>query len=242
MADDNRFFRWLGRINSLLFFLGVVGLLLFVGGSALMWRTVSREEPVAAITKSGGETYAFGGSIGAPTPSLGGPEITRLEGTDEGVMVLQRGGPRASGLDRVSGYDANDVNYLLVDLRTMKTRWLFDGVKRDIGYAFQVRETVPAPQNSPDPVTALLMPVAEADTNGDGKINGTDHHALYLYRVDSAGPVRLLDSHSISGIEQLDGERVVVSYYDGESDHAALLSAKDFHMIADTRLSTLPSR
>jgi hypothetical protein len=244
MADDNRFFGWLGRINAILFFLGAAGVIVLGGGSVLSvlieQRGVSHVEPATVETKSGGETYAFGGMVGGPIASIGAPTLTHIDGTDEGIMVLQRGGPRLYGLDSGSRLEANDVNYLVVDLKTMKTRWLFRGVKRDIAYAADIREIIPVPKDAPDRTTALLMPVAEADTNGDGKIDRADRHALYAYRVGSASAVRLFDAQTISEIQQLDADRVEVTYYDGKSDRAALLSVKDFHTIADTALSALP--
>ena len=99
---------------------------------------------------------------------------------------------------------------------------------------------MPVPQNAVDPVTALLMDVADADTNGDGKVTSSDHHALYVYRPGGAEPVKLVDAWSISNVQQLDGERIAVTYYDGKIDHALLLSARDFRTIADAPLSTRP--
>jgi hypothetical protein len=242
MGDDNRFFRWLGRINAMLFFLAAAGVIVVAGGNALIWGLYTREAPPpGAEAKNGGDTYAFGGTIGGPSVVTGAPSITHLNGTDEGVMVLQRGGPRGSGLDSVPRADANDVNFLLIDLKTMKTHWLFDGVKRDIGEVFEVRSSVPMQQNSPDSVTALLMTVAAADTNGDGKITQADDHALYGYRVGNAKAVKLLDAKSVSGMEQIDSDRIVISYYDGKADHALLLSAKTFAPIGDTALSPTPN-
>jgi len=240
MGDDNRFFRWLGRINAMLFFLAVAGTIVLMGGESLMWGLMSHDAPTAAEVKNGDDTYAFGGTIGSPAVSTGAPSITRLDGTDEGVMVLQRGDPRAYGLESRSRFAAADVNLLLVDLRTMKTRWLFGGVKHDIGQILEVRSSVPVPQSSADPVTALLMPVAAADTNGDGKVTRADGDALYLYRVGGANAVKLFDAKSITGMEQIDSERIVVTYFDGKTDHARLLSARDFKSIADTAISPTP--
>jgi len=241
MGDDNAFFRWLGRINAMLFFIAAACVIVLMGGNALMWGPMSRDTPTAAEVKSGDDTYTFGGTIGGPSIVTGAPSITHLDGTDEGVMVLQRGESRAYGLSSAARYEGGDVNLLLVDLKTMKTRWLFEGVKHDIGQILEVRSSVPLPQNSADPVTALLMPVAAADTNGDGKVTRADGDALYLYRVGSAKAVKLFDAKAISGMEQIDSERIAITYYDGKTDHAALLSAKDFRTIADTALSPTPN-
>ncbi len=42
------------------------------------------------------------------------------------------------------------------------------------------------------------MDVADADTNGDGKIASSDHHALYVYRIGTAAPVKLIDTWWVS--------------------------------------------
>lgn len=241
MGDDNRFFRWLGRINAMLFFLVVVGAIMLVGGEALMWGNPMRDVPVTAEAKSGDDTYTFSGTFGGPFVAFGEPSITHLDGTDEGVMVLRRGRPSYAGFDSVSRPGGGNVNFLLIDLKTMKTRWLFEGVRRDIGRVFEVRSSVPVLPASPDPVTALLMPVAETDTNNDGKITQADDHALYVYRVGSAKGVKLLDAKSISSVEQIDSDRIVIAYYDGKSDHALLLSARTLAPIADTAVSPTPN-
>ncbi len=238
MADDNRFFRWLGRINSILFFLGAACLILFAGVPALIWTMAPREAPAAPQPASDGYTYEFAG-LGE---TAGSTVITHLDGTDEGIATLQRVA-RGGSYGLSSGgrsYDVDIVNLLAVDLKTMKNRWLFHGVKHDIEGVYQVRELVPVPQNAADPVTALLMDVADADTNGDGKITSADRHALYVYRIGSSKPVKLVDAVLVSGVQQLDGERIVVTYYDGKTDHAVLLSAKDFRVVADTPLSATP--
>jgi hypothetical protein len=241
MADDNRFFRWLGRINAMLFFVAVAGVIVLMGGESLMWGLMSHDAPAGAQMKNGDDTYAFGGTLGPPSVATGASSISHLDGTDEGVMVLRRGDPNPYGLESRSRFETGDVNFLLIDLKTMKNRWLFEGVKRAIGQVLEVRSSVPVPQNSPDPVTALLMAVAVADTNGDGKITRADDNALYVYRVGSAKAVKLFDAKAISGMEQIDSERIAITYYDGKTDHAVLLSARDFKAIADTTLSPTPN-
>lgn len=239
MSDDNRLFRWLGRVNAILFFFGAVGAIVvaisLMGGEAPMSR--HRSNDTAAGTGSG-EIYQFGDSIVEPTAKIGSSAITRLAGTDEGLMTLQRAGRSASFSER--GSELVEVNLLLVDLTTMKNRWLFAGVKRDIARSLQVRAVVPVPQNSPDPVVALLLPVAAADTDGDGTIAPSDDHALYLYRLGSAAPVKLLDAKSILGMEQLDSGRILITYYDGKTDRGMMLSAKDFTPLADTAIPPAP--
>lgn len=241
MADDNRFFRWLWRINSILFFLGASTVVALIGIPELLRTTMPREAPATAQATDEGYTYEFNaGGLGDATYST---LLTHLAGTDEAIAVLQgstRGGGSYGLSSRGRSYEISTVNLLSVDLKTMKNRWLFPGVKRDIQSVYQVRATAPVPQNASDPVTALLMDVADADTNGDGKITASDRHSLFVYRPGSARPVKLVDAWSISGVQQLDGERIAVTYYDGKTDHAVLLSAKDFQVVADTVLAATP--
>ena len=241
MAESNRFFRWLGRANSLLFFLAILGLLIaffvmFVG-------EVPHGPPLTAQTKSdkdAKDVYVFTAGLDEPSATMGSTALARLSGTDEGIMLLQRVPDDSESSFSRSRPDASTLNLLSVNLQTLKSRWLFGGVKRDIATIFQVRASVPVPQNASDPVTALLVPVADKDTDGDGRIAASDDHALYLYRLGSSGPVKLLEAKIVMGIQQLDGERLLVLYSDGKIDHACLISAGDFHTIADTVLSTTP--
>jgi hypothetical protein len=41
-------------------------------------------------------------------------------------------------------------------------------------------------------------------------------------------------------MEQLDAARILITYYDGRTDHAMLVSAKDFTTIADAPVSPTP--
>lgn len=241
MGDDNRFFRWLWRINSLLFFLAALGLILGVLTAFMGSRFSSADMPAAApVAKSGGDMFVFTSNLTAPIASTDGWGITPLDDTDVAVMVLQRLNANSySG--SLSRYQRDsDVNLLLIDLKTMKSRWLLDGVHHDIGSMLKVLAQVPAPQGSPDPITALLMPVASKDTNGDGKITAADDHALYVYRIGSEAPVKVLEAKSVLGMDQLDSERVVIRYYDGKSDRLQLLSAKTFAPLAGAPLPSVP--
>lgn len=238
MTDDNRFFRWLGRINSVLFLLAAIGVILSVGALYLQPQFVWEQPPAGPVAQKGDDTYEFGGGLDTPVPGPYAWNITLLDRTDQGVMVLQlRGGSSGS----VSRYELNrNVNLLLVDLKTTRSRWLFQGLKHDIGRIVSVHESVTAREEKPTPVTALLMPVASTDNNGDGKVSAADAHALYAYRVGGGAPVKVIDAKSVAGVEQLDSDRLMVEYFDGTTNRIALLSAKDFKPLAQSALPATP--
>jgi hypothetical protein len=239
MTDDNSFFRWLGRINSILFFLVVAGAGLLIGANAGLDIFIPQHNDAHAVVETAsGDTYDFGGSLNVKEDYSSA--MTRLEGTQEGFMVLQRAS-RGGSLGSRGGYGTANVNVLLFDLRTMQSHWMFEGTRQDIERAYAVHAVVPVPNDGADPVTALLMPVATRDTNGDGKIDRNDADSLYVHRPGSAGAVKLLDAVSVNTIEQIDSDRVLVTYYDGKIDHAAMLSAKDFSIIASAAISPKPN-
>ncbi len=241
MSDDSRFFRWLGRINALLFFVAVCALIIGMASAFVGMQFSPADMPAAApVAKSGEDTFVFANNLIAPMPSTAGWGVTQLDDTDVAFMVLQRqnANPYSSSLSRYQR--DSDVNLLLIDLKTMKSRWLLDGVHHDIGPMLKVLAQAPAPQSGPNPVTALLMPVASKDTNGDGKISAADDHALYVYRIGAKAPVKVLDARTVLGMDQLDSERIVVRYYDGKTDRLQLLSAKTFAAVADAPLPSVP--
>ncbi len=125
-------------------------------------------------------------------------------------------------------------------MTTLRSRWLFRGVNNDIARAVIVRAGVSVPPEKPAAVTALLMPVATADTNGDGTVSPADDHALYVYRVGGGAPVKVIDAKSISDIVQLDSDRVMVEYFDGAQERIALLSTKGFKPLAQSAVPTTP--
>src|SRR5262249_48823110 len=94
MGDDNRFFRWLARINSILFFLVVAGIGLLIGTNMgldfFMPHHVAHGAQGAVETASG-DVYDFGGNLNVTVDDSSA--MTRLEGTQEGIMVLQRQAP-----------------------------------------------------------------------------------------------------------------------------------------------------
>jgi|GEM_PF-5771631 len=241
MADGNRFFRWLGRINAILFFLVITGIALLVGANFGLDFALPHHETHAVVEIASGDTLEFGGNL-----TLGedySSQMTRLEGTQEGLMVLRREGPPRGSLSSSGGRygDTANVNVLLFDLGTMKNHWMFRGNKQDIERAYAIRAVIPAPKDGVDPVTAILMPVATKDTNGDGKIDRSDADSLYIHRPGSTGAVKLFDAVSVTTIDQLDSGRVLVTYDDGKTDHAAMLSTKDFSIIALATISPKPN-
>lgn len=238
MRDDSRFFHWLGRINSVLFFLGALALLAVAIGA--FWGESFRAGPERPEKARDGETYAFGGNI--DMGSVPAAAIARLEGSDEAYMVLQRGGERHGSFRSDSRASSANVNVLLFDLDTMRSRWMFQGLKQDIGPSLFVRAVIPAPNDTFDPVVGVLMPVATADTDGDGVLTSADDHSLYVYRPEGVTAVKLIAAKLVSSMQQIDNMRVLVTYNDGKTERAAVLATKDFSVTADAQVPPPPPK
>jgi len=239
VSGDNLFFRWLGRINALLFFAGASVLLVLAAGELWPSRYVP-PLPDHAQKLQDGAVYDFAGSFDS-VPG-GSSAILRVDGTEEGLMMLQRRMVSYDGTFRSSGpggLDSN-VNVLIFDMRTMRNRWMFKGLKQDIKKPLFVRATASVSNDPHAPVVAILLPVAASDSDGDGKLTYADFHSLYLYRPGSAGPVELIKAEGISSMDQIDADRVLVTYYRDKVDSAAMLSTKDFSILAQAGIAAAP--
>lgn len=226
--EENRFFKWLGRVNAIvLFFAGIVILVALAGHSTLSaWRGEAEQNPTGAATSSQNELHYMLGELPLAVPSS---QVTLFDNTDEGMMVLSR-----------RSFGQTDVNILLINLDTMKSRWMFSGVRRSIGSVFVVNSTLP--KAAGNRVVGVVIPVAKSDTDKDGEITNGDEETLYLYRPGSGrDPVPLLSARHAGPVQQLSSERLLVLYNAGwDKDRVALYSVPEFKRLADNPMPNVP--
>jgi len=246
MQDDNRFFRFLNRVNAIILPVAGIAVLVFIAVSAfpLWYHDVPPERFVAqGVIADTKYKYAFSEdphALGEADMNLG---LIRLDGTNESMLVLKRVVEEGGGsLSRASRGDEN-ANLLLIDLDTAKSHWMFAGTNRNIMSSFEVRAAVPTSGGASNPVVTLLLTVVDADTNKDGQFNGADDQVLYVYRPGAPAAFKLMSARSISYIAQIDSGKVFVvfvTYSDGKSDHLMLLAKNDFKPIAQNTLVSTP--
>jgi hypothetical protein len=243
--DSNGFFRILNRVNAILFALAGLAILLFIFGNTLQSMLFGMENNVAVVPHAGENSdvsYEFG-NLDNVTDNGASGTMSVLTGTNDAMMVLKRGGKQQYGsFSGSGGREEISVNILIVDTETAKSRWLFPGVKRAIGSSFLVRAIGPSKTLSDNPVTALLMSVADRDTDGNGTIDSSDAESLYIYKPGTLSAVKLLDARAISNIVQIDSGKFLVTYYDGKSDRVVIYAVDGFKPLAQGVVAPTPDK
>jgi hypothetical protein len=234
--DSNLFFRFLGRVNTVLITLaGIVVLIAFI--SSEMWFLPFEGGRRGGQLIEPEDRFRLAAVTERPIDST----FTVPDGWSEAVMMLQRGGLpyRDIGLSSSGRVREDGANILLIDMISAKTRWLFAGTARDISYTSFVHGPKTAALVD-GPVTALLLAVADADTNHDGEIDNRDDDALYVYKEGAVAPAKILSTHIIWSIRQLDAGHVIVAYNDGKAERMALFSTGDYRLLSSISLPTFP--
>jgi hypothetical protein len=241
MGEENRFFRALNRINAILFLLTLSTVLLLAlwGGYLLFASSARHHREYARDTPPDKQPLLFGGTLSSiDTP------YTVLDGTGEAFLVLHRDVPYkpvalSSG---GSGGDEIQVNLLIVDLASGRSRWMFRGTKRCIAASAMMHAKNPdaVPAGAPNPVTAVLLAVAEHDNNGNGVVDCGDGQSLYLYRPGAAEAVPLMPATFINSIHQTADGQMLVTYSKGDGDRVAIFETSGFHRISDESLPFPP--
>jgi hypothetical protein len=237
--DQNRFFRWVWRLNALLLALGGI---LIVGFAAknLLFTPQWQPPPEGHF---------------APVPKDAEKDSTyRLEATNigfagENILSLHKwnGVPRSYGLAmemRVSSSymgAIDGVNLLALSGSTGAGHWLFHGYKRVVvSEAGMVRDSVPpVPGVVPNPI-ALVIQTIDADTNNDGEFTEKDKQSLYVYRPGMQFAEKFLDADYIVSREQIDADHFLVVYEHGRSAIAATFSIPDFKLKSERPIPSVP--
>ncbi|HWY64097.1 MAG TPA: hypothetical protein VNX61_02705 [Rhizomicrobium sp.] len=242
MTYENKFFRFLRRFNAIgLAAIGVV----VACGVALAILTPWRPAELAP-------TGRF-----APVPHDAEKAFTyRLENNGKRRRVGQeelvaldrwRGSPETDGVAESAVSSARyvqsrRVNLLAVDQVTAESHWLFKGYDRAIVADDTVYDSISLrrDQASSSPI-ALVMIVADSDTNKDGEMSEEDRQTLYVYRPGTAQAVRLLTADLIVSRLQTSDDRYLVIYENGSSAVAATFSIPEFKLIVQKPLPKVPN-
>ena len=229
MHEENRFFRILWRVNAVLLALTgllAVGLLCTVAVGLLMSNFGRHDEPVPMKSAAGDKVrYELA------------PEGTPLQGTPFMLYTLNRrsGAFADEGSFSGRGNTGQDANYLIVDSGTASGTWLFAHETQAIWSHVLLYKTPSA--DGGDVVTAMILTVADTDTDKDGALTGRDRQSLCFYRPGDARAVKFFTADNIWSVRQIDADRFSVVYGDGGKTAAAVFSTHD---VALLRTGVLP--
>lgn len=233
MSDDNKFFRWVWRLNGLLLVLLLGGGL--IGGAYFFWESYLINHYVEAH-------YA-----NVVKPNLNAP-VYALETADKTLPFLTGAPERLYALAERVAYDPDKRtvhNILALNDEAKTSHWLFAPGKQvildsEMLYQFPSGKRDEAVAGYRLPGMALV--VAEADTNKDGAVDEHDHQALYFYHLDGKPPVKILSGDRIlldaPGFPNLN---LHVFYQDGGKSFALTYSIPDLTVTAKISVSGLPN-
>ena len=182
MQDAEKYFRYLWRFNAVA--------MAVIGFAVVIAFVVNLLSPLWSAPHSGPA-----GSF-APVPKSAehgytyrlASDAIRLSGTREEIFALKRW---------KGGLDARDVNLLVVNDASAASRWLFRGTDRTILARDEVHASDVADFNAYSPVVAIVLTVADADTNKDDRIDGKERQSLYFYRVGGASAVKFFTADRV---------------------------------------------
>jgi len=221
VQNAEKYFRYLWRFNAIaMAVIGFAVVIAFVANLLSPLWSAPHSGPAgsfAPIPKSAEHGYTYELARDA----------VRLSGTREELFVLKcwNGGP-----------DARDVNLLVVNDASAASRWLFRGTDRTILARDEVHASDVADFNAYSPVVAIVLTVADADTNKDDKLDGKDRRSLYFYRVGAASAVKFFTADRVLVAQQAGADRYLVIYENGDKAAAQLFSLLDFKPLSQSPL------
>ena len=221
MQNAEKYFRYLLRFNAIaMAVIGFAVVIAFVANLLSPLWSAPHSGPAgsfAPIPKSAEHGYTYELARDA----------VRLSGTREEIFVLKRwkGGP-----------EARDVNLLVVNNLSAASHWLFRGTDRTILARDEVHASDVADFNAYSPVVAIVLTVADADTNKDDKLDGKDRRSLYFYRVGAASAVKFFTADRVLVAQQAGADRYLVIYENGDKAAAQLFSLLDFKPLSQSPL------
>jgi len=250
VQEENRFFRFLWRLDAILLALAgllAIGLILALAIQDWIWRHPSEPVPeghFAPVPKSAEQNYTYRLSVQADLPSF----------AQEQFYALQRwkGAPSSYGLAMAITvgsspiYHYTDaVNLLAVNTTTGASHWLFEGYRRAVVdqqsiYSGGPPPTVPPPGGSRENPIALVIRTVDRDSNNDGQLDFRDRQALYFYRAGDKSASKFFESEYILSMQEVEGGNFFIVYEKGQSAIAATFRVPDFKLLSQNKLPDVP--
>ena len=210
MAEENRFFRAVSRINSVIFLFALILLCGFV-----IVQIISETSGRKVFTRGFDNTSLDDKPI---TMNLGFGKIEQIYGTNYQYITLDSEGKMAkfSG----SGYSSGDFRNILFLSKEMKeARRLFPTHQYIISSFEQLGQNncCQGDNGKSNPTKALFYMVIKRDTNGDGKLTDDDIPVVAFSKPDGTGYAEVIT----------DADRIIEHTSVNQGAEVAVLLEKD---------------
>lgn len=217
ISDENRFFKFLWRLNAVLIaFFAVAG---FLVASFVFYKIVSevtRERSVRNVVNVSPQ------SIEQEKFELGHPDM--VEGTDYIKIPLMR--LQNYGDNYYSKSASSEVNFLFFNIKDRSSRWLAPTngqlIQSDFLVYDYLKERAPPEKDAvPRKPVRFIYKVLEGDTDGDGRIKLNDKISVFTSGIDGSGYTRLVEAaDKLLITRQTTDEQFMVMYNkDGQTQY-----------------------
>ena len=225
-----RLFVIIGRINSILFLVILLGIGVSI---ALMMSENNRWQRRGAVEVTDGKS-------GSKKPML--VSFEKIENiTGANVQMLQLTTKEKSEKFSSGGYGTETRNILFLAGTENAARWLFKDHKNLILVAAQLREE--SIYSKKEPTQALYFEYVAEDTDSDGKLSSTDRSNIGLSKPDGTGFLEVLhDVSRVFSYEMLDHQYLSVVYQKGTAVRHAKFSVASMKLEADQEIINVPDR
>lgn len=227
----NKFDRILWRVNGALFFLCLLGLIIFQWPniSPMLSRPAPRPPSPAVVRETQGthdkELLRFG------TP-------TRVSGTTFLRMPLQS----ETDSDSLSPNERTGrvYNYLYVDVMSLSSWLLFKNSDQLISQVHDIRVETAEHDRA---TVATFFGVVSADTDGDRRLTMNDRESMFFCGADGRNPSEIISStDEILSVEQIAPDQVLVIYQRGADTIGTVFSTQNGVRIRESTLAVNGSR
>lgn len=219
-----RFFIGLARLNSVLFFLlllgGIVGLM-------LLWSDSRVSSRPAIVVQDGAhgqaKTFRF-------------DHVEQVQGS--ATQLIQLVTDRERGALASGGYRHDLVNLLVVP-GDGKSHWLFQSNAQRILQVKQLR----VDRRDETPTRAIYLEYVNSDSNHDGVLSEADVSQLVVIAVDGSQVTPVLsDVEQVLSVDMLDTDTLTVLYQQKAAVRQARFSLQQMAVQSDEQMATLPSQ
>jgi hypothetical protein len=246
MPEENRFFRFVWRLDVVLLALAGLLAIVLLGALAVSNLFGPRFEPAPEgnfrpVPKGAEQNYTYRLEDQADVDSL----------PHEKMLALRRwkGAPETYGLAKeyerdirsASSVFTDAVNLLAIDTSNGTSRWLFDGYARSIlSQEIIYSGGPPPPQATSSAAVASVIRSIDADTNRDGEFDEKDIQSLYFYRPGDKRAIRFFTADYILSEKETDDGDFLVVYEKGSAAFAVTYHVPDFKLKSRLQLPDVP--
>ncbi|UCG79260.1 MAG: hypothetical protein JSV21_05400 [Nitrospirota bacterium] len=226
--EQSKLFRTIGRINSILFLIILVGLaIMFI---VISFQATGRrgDRNVTVTAKGGEETEKVEMVLG---------NLVEMNGHEVHYVELSTRWRKAS---YSSGYSGGQIrNVLFFVGPEMETHWLFDNNDNLIFTISKLNRDI---ERGNSKITeALFFRVIKEDTDGDGNLTPEDNSTLALTRPDGTG-YREIETEVISLIDSKvndSGRELILLLQKADKVYLKKYSLKTFDIITEKQLTEI---